>query len=167
MFGLDRSGVPFLVVGDTYLVGSVDIPEKFPGLIDQHLAAGGLDWPKLPGLPELLASLEATQSAPTPTPIPTPRRLTPSPLAASPLPDPTPVPTSTPAPFVLTGEAESTLAERLGRDPLGNGAAIVVLLGMLAALGWGAWRFRRAVCMGYSLLNVALAFILLARAGWR
>ncbi len=144
VFALDRGGVPFLVVGDTYLVGSVDIPEKFPALIDQHLAAGGLDWPKLPGLPELLASLEATQSAPTSTPIPAPRRLTPSPLAASPLPDPTPAPTSTPAPLVLTGETESTLAERLGRDPLGNGAAIVVLLGMLAALGWGAWRFWRA-----------------------
>ena len=39
-FNLENGGVPFLVIGDTYLLGSVDIPEKFPGLIEQYLAIG-------------------------------------------------------------------------------------------------------------------------------
>ncbi len=51
-FNLQSSGVPFLVVGNTYLIGSVDIPEQFPGLIDTHLAQGGLDFPEIPGLRE-------------------------------------------------------------------------------------------------------------------
>lgn len=46
----DRIGVPFLVIGDTVLIGSGDIPTYLPGLIDSHLASGGLDWPNLPGL---------------------------------------------------------------------------------------------------------------------
>ena len=64
-FNLESGGVPFLVVGDTYLVGEVDIPEKFPGLIDQFLAQGGLDWPPIPGLAEALTMAQSTQ---TPSP---------------------------------------------------------------------------------------------------
>ncbi len=41
-FKLESGGVPFLVVGDTYLIGSADIPEKFPSLIEQYLAQGGV-----------------------------------------------------------------------------------------------------------------------------
>jgi uncharacterized membrane protein len=43
-----RSGVPLLVVGDASLVGSGEIPERFPGIVDRGLAAGGIDWPELP-----------------------------------------------------------------------------------------------------------------------
>lgn len=66
-FDLDQAGVPFLVVGDLYLIGSVDIPEKFPDLVDSHLAQGGLDWPAIPGLIE---ALEASQSEPQSTSTP-------------------------------------------------------------------------------------------------
>lgn len=41
----ERRGVPALIVGDVVLVGSVEIPEQLPGLIEQGLAAGGVDWP--------------------------------------------------------------------------------------------------------------------------
>jgi len=50
----ERLGVPTLVVGDIVLVGSQEIPEKLPGLIDQGLAAGGIGWPNIPGLQESL-----------------------------------------------------------------------------------------------------------------
>ena len=66
-FGLEESGVPFLVVGDTYLVGSLDIPEKFPGLISAYLAQGGVDWPDITGLSDELAAAQST-SAPVPAP---------------------------------------------------------------------------------------------------
>lgn len=67
----DRLGVPTLIIGDLALVGSREIPESLPGLVGQHLAAGGVDWPDIPGLPALL---EAAQMITTPTaaPIPTP-----------------------------------------------------------------------------------------------
>jgi uncharacterized membrane protein len=50
------------------LVGSGDIPEKFPGLVESYLAQGGLDWPDIPGLAEALAVPDSPQ--PTPTAIP-------------------------------------------------------------------------------------------------
>jgi uncharacterized membrane protein len=50
----DRRGVPTLIVGSTVLVGSTEIPTVFPGLIDAGLAAGGIDWPDIPGLREAL-----------------------------------------------------------------------------------------------------------------
>jgi uncharacterized membrane protein/glutaredoxin len=46
----ERRGVPTLIIGDHVLVGSREIPEQLPGLIAQYLAAGGVDYPPLPGL---------------------------------------------------------------------------------------------------------------------
>jgi len=60
-FKLETSGVPFLVVGDTYLVGSGDIPAQFPSLIDRYLAQGGVDWPAIPGLAGALSAAQTAQ----------------------------------------------------------------------------------------------------------
>jgi thiol-disulfide isomerase/thioredoxin len=46
----NRIGVPTLIIGETFLVGTVEIPEKLPGLINAALSKGGLDLPDLPGL---------------------------------------------------------------------------------------------------------------------
>jgi len=43
----DWRGVPMLFIGDKVLVGSQDIPEQLPGLIEQYLAAGGVDYPDI------------------------------------------------------------------------------------------------------------------------
>jgi len=61
-------GVPFLVIGDKALVGSAQIPAELPALIEKHLAAGGVDYPKLPGLGELLPTA-APRSATAQPPI--------------------------------------------------------------------------------------------------
>jgi len=45
-------GVPTLVIDDAFLVGTAEIPEKLPGLIDAGLSKGGIDLPHLPGLYE-------------------------------------------------------------------------------------------------------------------
>jgi glutaredoxin len=45
-----QQGVPMLFIGDTVLVGSLEIPEELPGLIEQHLAGGGVDWPAISGI---------------------------------------------------------------------------------------------------------------------
>ena len=49
-----RYGVPTLIVGDTVLVGSGEIPALFPGIIEDGLSDGGIDWPDVPGLDEIL-----------------------------------------------------------------------------------------------------------------
>lgn len=46
----ERRAVPTLIIGDHVLVGSREIPEQLPGLIAEYLAAGGVDYPPLPGL---------------------------------------------------------------------------------------------------------------------
>ena len=59
-------GVPMLVIGEDVLVGSVQIPERLPELIDYYLQRDGVGWPtlpKLPGVPE-------SALPPTPTPVP-------------------------------------------------------------------------------------------------
>lgn len=67
----DRQGVPMLFIGDTVLVGSAEIPEKLPGLIEQGLAAGGVGYPNIPGLEDFLDvtpdSAEKPAEEPTPT----------------------------------------------------------------------------------------------------
>ena len=46
----DRRGVPTLVIGDVVLIGGREIPERFPTLVEEGLAAGGIGWPDIPGL---------------------------------------------------------------------------------------------------------------------
>lgn len=53
-------GVPFLIIGDHVLMGSLQIPAELPGLIETYVARGGVDYPNIPGLEKL-----AQQSAPT------------------------------------------------------------------------------------------------------
>jgi uncharacterized membrane protein/thiol-disulfide isomerase/thioredoxin len=67
-FRLPSAGVPLLVIGDEYLIGSVDIPGKFPALIEKYLAQGGVDWPDLPGL-DLQPQNTPTAAAPTAMPV--------------------------------------------------------------------------------------------------
>lgn len=50
-------GVPMLIVEDEVLLGSRDIPERLPGLIETHLAAGGVGWPDLPGLEDVVGDM--------------------------------------------------------------------------------------------------------------
>ncbi len=65
----DQRGVPKLVLGQTVLTGSRDIPAQLPGLIEAGLAAGGVDWPAIPELAEALAGVDI-ETAPEPTPAP-------------------------------------------------------------------------------------------------
>jgi thiol-disulfide isomerase/thioredoxin len=44
-----RRGVPTMVIDSVVLVGSGEIPQFLPGLIERGLAEGGVDWPAIPG----------------------------------------------------------------------------------------------------------------------
>jgi uncharacterized membrane protein len=52
-----RRGVPSLIVGDVLLVGSREIPTEFPGIIENGLDNGGIDWPDLPGMESFLSDM--------------------------------------------------------------------------------------------------------------
>ncbi|HDD62331.1 MAG: vitamin K epoxide reductase [Chloroflexota bacterium] len=52
----DRQAVPTLVVGDQVLLGSSEIPDLFPGIIEEGLKNGGIDWPAIAGLIEDMES---------------------------------------------------------------------------------------------------------------
>jgi uncharacterized membrane protein len=139
-----RMGVPALYIGDRHLVGSVEIPELLPGLIDRHLAAGGVDWPSIPGLPELLATepeeepTGATEEAPSTATAASPAEAT---LVASPTPvtaiaasgDDPPAASSDLAGVAADLEGD-TVADRFRRDLTGNSLSVLVLLGMLAVV---------------------------------
>ena len=51
----EAAGVPLLVIGDQVLIGTDNISTRLPGLIEMHLAAGGVDLPDTPSLSALLA----------------------------------------------------------------------------------------------------------------
>lgn len=56
-------GVPTLLVGEHILIGSVDIPQSLPGIIDAYLDAGGVGWPDVPGLEAAVTGLEPAPSS--------------------------------------------------------------------------------------------------------
>jgi cytochrome c biogenesis protein CcdA/glutaredoxin len=55
-----QGSVPVLVIGDKVLIGGADIPDRLEGYIDEYLAMGGIDFPSLDDLPEVVL----------PTPVP-------------------------------------------------------------------------------------------------
>jgi glutaredoxin len=48
----EMQGVPMLFIGDRVLVGSRDIPQQLPSLIERYLSAGGVDYIAIPNLRE-------------------------------------------------------------------------------------------------------------------
>lgn len=148
-------GVPTMVIKDQILVGDADIPAKLPGLVDEGLANGGIDWPAIPGFDQVLATLEqqrkqaeATATAeakanPTSTETPTVAAAT-----EADTPAPTPTIFSAEPPSLSEGEgqlisaplinSEAALSpwQRARLDPIGSGLAIIILVGMVFSLGW-------------------------------
>jgi uncharacterized membrane protein len=56
-------GVPFMLVGEEVLTGSDEIPARLPGLIESHLASGGLDYPRYAPLEGYLPVAQAAPPA--------------------------------------------------------------------------------------------------------
>jgi uncharacterized membrane protein len=118
--------VPALVVGDTLLVGSADIPGQFPGIVEEGLSTGGIDWPAIPGLAEAVSSLEE-QLERRPEVEATATLETEATHEGIEQVQPTLAPTILP-------EVDLSLMDRINQDPVGNGTSILVLLGMMAVV---------------------------------
>jgi uncharacterized membrane protein len=50
----EQTGVPFLIIGDQVLVGSDQVANRLPALIDDYLTQGGVDFPSNPVLADIL-----------------------------------------------------------------------------------------------------------------
>jgi len=118
-------GVPFLVIGDKVLIGSAQIPAELPGLIEQYLAAGGVDYPNLPGLADLL------------------QMTTPQPTAAQPQVSATT--TAAPA-AVAQSSRDAPPPASFAAQPVSEGfeLAIGIMAGMVVALVYAGATFGRA-----------------------
>jgi uncharacterized membrane protein len=60
----EQTGVPFLIIGDQVLVGSAEVREQLPVLIDDYLAQGGVDWAANPLLADFIPT-DSPASSPT------------------------------------------------------------------------------------------------------
>jgi uncharacterized membrane protein len=114
----NRIGVPSLVVKDIVLVGSYEIPSKFPNIIEAGLANGGIDWPDIPGLIDIISEEESASQ-------------TVNHLAGTRV--------------LESNTPKLTTIQKLALDPIGNTLAVIVLFGMLASIigvGYHLYNYR-------------------------
>jgi uncharacterized membrane protein len=101
----DRLGVPTMIVGAQVLVGADEIEILFPNIITSGIAAGGVDWPQIPGLDQILAA----QGDPT------------SQISSA-------VPTDQEP---QGDENIPNFIRKFFQDPLANSIAVIILIGMI------------------------------------
>jgi uncharacterized membrane protein len=151
----EQTGVPLLVCGEQYIFGRQ--PYQLDVLIREAIASGGAPIPPIPGLAEAMAQAEEEQAqaaSSEPTATTTPAGGEPAAPAeaqgaeTAPEEEAAAAPVEEPAQEATGGEAtpavggginnmalpNETLADRLARDPVGNGLSIVVLVGLAATL---------------------------------
>lgn len=128
----DRWVVPILVVGDMIMVGGADIPDRFPGIVEEGLSAGGIGWPDIPDLTTIVPDLPPSAD---PSQVSEPAEVETENEAAA-----------TPEPSALSLEEagrETSAAEAMEdppADPAGFALAWIVLAGMVAALAYALYR---------------------------
>lgn len=142
-FGIakEKVGVPFLVIGEQALMGSRQISEELPGLIEQYLAQGGVDYPDLPSLADILPTIKNTADSTTPTEV----------LCNPTTPCPADLPMAqTTTPPAVAQLPESHPPEQVPDNPIqsvpySNGftLAMLVMLGMVASLLFAGVAFVR------------------------
>lgn len=176
-FGLSRwdIGVPFLIIGDRVLIGSDQIPAELPKLIEKYLAAGGVDFPRVQALADIL---------PSPKP-PEPKEASPAPQQSEEVAVAEPVEPSVPEqeppaqeeqpalspPDVQVPEPLETLSSKEGFSR-GFELAIAVLVGMILAVIYvvvqiirvmrgapisSSSRWRDSILIALTMLGTAIA----------
>jgi uncharacterized membrane protein/thiol-disulfide isomerase/thioredoxin len=127
-------GVPTLVVGEQVLIGSLEIPEQFPNIIEAGIQSGGIEWPSIPGLAEALPpppdAEDEEQKEASALPLETQSIDSLNPPAQVSL------ASANEPPLILSADnsTENPLfIQRFLQDPLGNSIAVVTLIGMLVS----------------------------------
>jgi uncharacterized membrane protein len=128
---IGSNGVPRLIVSNQVMIGSADIPNRLPRLIDQGLAGEGIDWPLLPGMEGVVAAL--------PVPTPTSTTTTTTPVVPTTTATATTVPVTTTTTEVIVAATlplGGDVERGIGDDPAGTAVAIVVLVLLVTVLVW-------------------------------
>lgn len=147
----EETGVPTLIVADTVLNGSLQIPEEFPGIVEEGLAAGGIGWPEIPGLQEMVPDLPPS-AAPQPA------------MEVAPAVEAVPVDEETAVTGIQTGVSDEMISSR----PVeGAGLAWLVMALMIAAIGYTGYRAVSTPSMTLKAANAnyTIAVILLVIVG--
>jgi len=177
-FGIPEEslGVPFLVIGDRALLGSLQIPTELPGLIEKHLAAGGVDYPDVPGLAEALPTATPEPEICSPA-TPCTDEASPAPTATAthqPQATATATPQATPSPVAQLAQLIEDDPPGVAPDPParpnGFGLAIGIMVGMAAALLYAGVTLARGPQGNPSVhvpawLNLAIPILSLAGLG--
>jgi uncharacterized membrane protein/thiol-disulfide isomerase/thioredoxin len=127
-------GVPTLVVGEQVLIGSLEIPEQFPDIIEAGIHSGGIEWPSIPGLGEALppppVAEDEAQEELSALPLETQSTEILNPPAQASL------TSANEPPLILSADNSTTnplFIQRFLQDPIGNSIAVVTLIGMLVS----------------------------------
>lgn len=136
----DPVGVPLLVIGNQYMIGSADIPAQLPGIISEGLAGEGIDWPVIPDLDQYLDQLspfeQDTAEGPEPGGTSSESEGDGDGQAAG-IEEPAGGSGASGDPaaeLLMANRGELTLRERVLLDPVGNTLSILVLIGMLLSV---------------------------------
>nr|MCU0281118.1 vitamin K epoxide reductase family protein [Acidimicrobiia bacterium] len=163
----DALGVPRLVVGDRYLIGSGDIPAEFPGIIEEGLASGGIDWPAIPGMADALAGIPGPTTTTTTGGDPGTSTTSPGSTTTTAAGSTTTNPgttTTTSGGGVLPVGGDS-MWDRFRRDEVANSLALIVLgLMLLSVVGAAAYGRKGSPAGGPNAVVPLLALIGLAVA---
>jgi len=127
----ERIGVPTLLVGSTILVGSLEIPQIFPQIVQQGLDQGGIPWPDLPGLAEGIASADQLEEPQAQS----------EPVGEQESSANQPIEAQSEQELNTANPSSASMLERFNQDPLANGIAVLVLAAMLASLIVVGYRF--------------------------
>jgi hypothetical protein len=130
----EGTGVPFLIIGDQVLVGSDQVQNQLPILVDDYLTQGGLDYPTNPLLVDLLPPVSTPTSELVAQP---PAESTPQPESASALPSASASATETQPREVSTPQPVPTVEVSSVIPVQNNGftlAAVVVIFMILVTL---------------------------------
>lgn len=136
----DRLGVPTLIIGETVLVGSSEIPERLAALIDYGLKNGGTALPEIPGLQEAIAGVEDQPGA-----IEQPGAEAQPQAAAQPSSQQGGANQASPDSIPVNSQPEASSAQpeqsdapefilKFQRDPVANSISVIVLLGMIVSV---------------------------------
>jgi len=152
----ERMGVPTLIVGETVLVGSLEIPEQFPGIVESGMADGGISWPAFPELQKLLESegilgADVADEGGEPADsvqIEQADANVEHVIEEDAYPEKETLGISTDLEETVLASAQLTLRERFAQDLAGNAVSVVVLIGMvLSVTGVGIRVFRLSVTL--------------------
>jgi uncharacterized membrane protein len=133
-FKIETIGTPTMIVGKDVLIGSTNIEQQFPGIIDASLSQGGLGWPDITGL-EQAFSLAGSMQIPIYAP---PGSI----YSSMPTPDNVSLTTETQNPDASPISRKLALMENnFRKDQSGNSISAIVLIGMIVSVLYGLYTF--------------------------